>query len=356
MFKSLIAFLAVALTVAVPNGQRPLDRESKAQLPGSRDLKPEPAIPAILSAFKSYQVVGMNVGHGQKDIDDFILALVRDPAFPRAVDDIVLEGMNSLFQAVLDRYVAGGDVSIPEVQTVWRTTSIAAVWGIHDQLIPLVRTINQTLPAADRLRMVAGEPPVDWTLMKSSAEVSQYYTRRDSNLAAVMEKEVLAPGRKALVLYGTGHLARGWREMALTLWEQNHPGKSLVIFNHGCGGGPGLARTHAELEARMKDWPIPSLALIKGTWFGELMDPAIAANAVIRLPPYSSNFDAYLYLGPSHRLLHEPTPAHVFADSAFMAELRRRESWGFKYDILDPDKMRARGSDPLLCGPDGKRY
>src|ERR1700681_3429251 len=50
-----------------------------AQLP-TREPTPEPAVPAILSLFDTYEVVGMNAAHRMKDLDDFILALVRNPA------------------------------------------------------------------------------------------------------------------------------------------------------------------------------------------------------------------------------------------------------------------------------------
>src|SRR5688500_10891201 len=62
---------------------------------------------AIFALFDTYQVVGMNSAHRMKDLDDFILSLIRHPACPDAVDDVVVECGNSLYQATLDRYIAG---------------------------------------------------------------------------------------------------------------------------------------------------------------------------------------------------------------------------------------------------------
>lgn len=42
----------------------------------------QPAASAILKAFRSFEVVAMPAAHGEKDMDDFILSLVRDPRFP----------------------------------------------------------------------------------------------------------------------------------------------------------------------------------------------------------------------------------------------------------------------------------
>lgn len=52
----------------------------------------------------------MGAAHGNKDLDDFILHLVRNPTFPSKVNDILVECGNSLYQPILDRYLVGEDV------------------------------------------------------------------------------------------------------------------------------------------------------------------------------------------------------------------------------------------------------
>jgi len=65
---------------------------------------------------------------------------------------------------VLDRYIAGEDVPFKEVQKVWRnTTQMMCGWsGFFEQFFPVVRAINQERPLGKRLRVLAGDPPVDW--------------------------------------------------------------------------------------------------------------------------------------------------------------------------------------------------
>jgi hypothetical protein len=82
------------------------------------DAKPEAAAPAIIAAFDAYQVVGVGAAHGNKDLDDFLISLIRHPAFPTAVNDIVVECGNSRYQAILDRYIAGETVALSEVRQV----------------------------------------------------------------------------------------------------------------------------------------------------------------------------------------------------------------------------------------------
>lgn len=119
----------------------------QAKLAGS-ELTAEPAIPAILAAFDKYEVVAMPEAHGMKDVDDFILSLIRNPAFPEKVNDIEVECGNSLYQPILDRYIAGEDVPFTEVRKVWRNTTqpMCGISGFFEQFFPLVRAINQKLP------------------------------------------------------------------------------------------------------------------------------------------------------------------------------------------------------------------
>src|SRR5260221_61837 len=77
---------------------------------GARQPKPEDATRAILAAFDTFRVVAIGDYHGTKDLNDFVLSLVRHPAFPNVVNDIVVEGTNSFLQPILDRFVSGEDV------------------------------------------------------------------------------------------------------------------------------------------------------------------------------------------------------------------------------------------------------
>ena len=173
----------------------------------------EPAIPAILAAFDRYEVVGMPAAHGLKDLDDLILTLIRNPAFWKKVNDIEIECGNSLYQDLLDRYTSGADVPFREVQKVWRNTTQppCGLSGFYEQLVPLVRAINQKLPREKALRVLAGDPPFDWDQIKTAEDLRKAVLslRRDTSIASVIEKEVLAKHRKALMLMGTLHLLHG---------------------------------------------------------------------------------------------------------------------------------------------------
>ena len=109
----MVLSLGLALTTAYAQAQQAAKSEGA-------DPIPQPAVTAILSAFDQYEVVAMPQGHGMQDLNDFILSLVRNPAFSEKVNDIEVEFGNSLYQPMLDRYIAGENVPFTEVQKVWR--------------------------------------------------------------------------------------------------------------------------------------------------------------------------------------------------------------------------------------------
>jgi hypothetical protein len=322
---TLVPSAVACLMACAPTVSHPHAAKSTAS-----NTVPEPAIPAVLSAFDSYEVVAIPVGHGMKDIDDFILALIRDPRFPDKVNDIAVECGNSRYQPVLDRYIAGMDVPFTEVRKAWRNTTqsmMCSQSAFFEQFFPLVRAINQRLPQNKRLRVLAGDPPIDWDQVKTADDARRYF-KRDETIASVMEKEVLARHRKALMLFGTFHLMHGQGINAVSTYEKDYPHVTFVISHLGNYD-----------TSRFASWPNPSLVPTKGTWLGALSPSDIWTPGVriidckvqIGFPPELQKpvedvVDAFLYLGPRDLRLREPTPADIALDNEYMTELQRREA------------------------------
>src|SRR3984885_10182212 len=206
--------------------------------PKGKDPAPQPAIETILAAFNNYDIVGMSEAHRNKDEDDFILTLIRTPAFMNKVNDIAVECGNSLYQPILDRYIAGEDVPVAEVEKGWRNTTqpMCNTSGFFQEFFPLVRAINQKLPAERRLRGLAADPPVNWDKIRSQEDLGTSDGSYDRNLsiASVMKKEVLAKHRKALMLFGIYHLMHestggGPQDRnAVQIYEKEYPNRTFV--------------------------------------------------------------------------------------------------------------------------------
>jgi hypothetical protein len=201
--------LCLLLLTLIPSLSWPQTQQSVR--PKGSNLIPEPAVPAILAAFDKYEVVALPQDHGMQDLNDFIFSLIRNPAFSAKVNDIVFESGNSLYQPILDRYIAGNDVPFTELQKIWRKMGqpAAGASAFVEQFYPLVRALNQKLPPQRRLRVLAGDPPIDWDQIKSMDDVIRL-VHRDQGIASVMEREVLSKHRKALMLFG-GHASHAQR-------------------------------------------------------------------------------------------------------------------------------------------------
>lgn len=291
--------------------------------PAGRNAVPKDADEAILAALDDYEVVGLGMFAGDKDLDDFILGLLRDPALPRKVDDIAVECGNSLYQPLLDRYIAGANVTLSEVRKVWRNTTqpYCGLSAFYERLFPLVRRINQKLPPNDRLRVLAADPPVDWSTVKRASDLRPFMDR-DASIASVIEKQVLAKHRKALMIFGASHLMHG--QSAVGIYERNgYPGVTFTVLPHvGFGNHTSFARYNDRLESRIRSWPVPSIAALKGTWLGNL-DASYVLPDQHEKGPLSARADAYLYLGQRDFLLSEAAAAALL-DRRYMSELRRR--------------------------------
>lgn len=317
----------------------PMLGQNKATQGTSKGGEPalKPAISAILAAFDSYEIVGMSEAHGLQDADNFLLTLVRTPEFLDKINDIVVECGNSFYQPVLDRYIAGEDIPFSEVSKVWRNTTqfMCGTSGFFEQFFPLVRAVNQKLSPGKRIRVLAGDPPVNWDNFKAEGLGDLRYGR-DRNIASVVEKEVLSKHRKALMLFGFLHLlhANVFDEVsAVSIYEKDYPKSTFVIA--------GLESLDMQMpflsSGPYASWPAPSLMLAKGTWLGAIQlshftPPPIMMNycvATVGFPGGTDRrmedvVDAFLYLGPPSLALSEQIPADIALDSVYMDELRRR--------------------------------
>jgi hypothetical protein len=166
----------------------------------------------ILSLYKQYDIVHIGERHWSLTDYDFRVALVRYPAFAEVVDDIVIESGNYLYQDMLDDYILKlKDIPDEELCKVWRNTVISnGVWDatIYKEFYHVVREVNENLPPEKRIRLIAAEPPIDWSKTNSGEEASVFIGSRCTHTPEVVISEVVNKGRKALIIYGGAHFYR----------------------------------------------------------------------------------------------------------------------------------------------------
>src|SRR5262249_35848036 len=82
---------------------------------------------------------------------------------------------------------------------------------IYEEMFRAVRAVNMGLPRAKRIRVLLGDPPLDWSQIHSEADYKTRFYRKDDFFAAILQREVLAKNRRALIVYGDAHF---WRKNA----------------------------------------------------------------------------------------------------------------------------------------------
>jgi hypothetical protein len=239
--------------------------------------------------------------------------------------------------------------------------------GFYEQLYPLVRSLNQHLPATSRLRIVAADPPIDWSKIHTYEDLTPFFDR-DGSIASVMEREVLSKHRKALMLFGVFHLLHGGgpgQGDAVTRYERDYPGRTFVISEfgyYGTGNEP-----LGDMNAPGGVWP--SLLRTKNSRLGSLGLDAFLTSPITTdqdcnvsdafagksSRTIADQIDAFLYLGPQQSSLAEPLPADIALDRVYRSEwLRRMKLVGLPgpstLEELDA-QIVARAGEPMSIPP-----
>jgi hypothetical protein len=180
-----------------------------AQPSPTAKLSVVPAVQGVLDAFASRPIVALGEEHGLAQELDFYSAVVRDPRFAAEVGNVVVESGSATQQATIDRYLAGETVPYAELRKVWSDT-VEGAWAYlgNINLFAQVRATNLSLPPERRIRVWLGDPPIDWSKIHTKVDLAPYEARRNAYPAELIRREILAKGKKALVIYGGGHFFR----------------------------------------------------------------------------------------------------------------------------------------------------
>jgi hypothetical protein len=301
---------------------------------------PVDPIAAIVEAFHTHGVVTLTDPHGNAQIQSFLLSLVRDSRFPDAANDIVIETASARYQDAIDRFVRGDDVDPDILRKAWEDHTVANSLGFQaEEFIRALRAVNTSLTGPKRLRVVAGDPPIDWDNVISRQDLARWIELRDSYPADLIRRQVLDRGRRALVVYGQGHLLRqqiatnydmsAWQaQTVVSLLERDHAARVFNIWT--------LNRS-VELPERTESWRVPSLALVRGTilgandfavydrGLGEGSRLGLKGGQLVRIPRedwkvmrMEDQFDAFLYLGPPAAMTTTSVPASLCKDADFV--------------------------------------
>ena len=300
--------------------------------------KPLDPVDGIIDAFKTHDVVALGEGeHGNEQGAAFRAKLYRDPRFQAVVNDIVVESGNGRYQAMMDRYIAGETVPEKELRRAWlETTQPTDVWDrdIYADMFRTIREINQKLPKEKQLRVLLGDTPYPSDPANPRARTQ----RSDTFPAELIEHEVIAKKRKALIVYGEMHFLR-----RVPPPMPGQPAGTIVglletagvkVFSIWTFTGPGAELP--TLQPDIANWKKPSLTLIKDTPLGTapftfyypkgsgmvrrpgpngpiMVDLGEAIGGVMQ-----EQFDAVLYLGPKSEITYAELSKSLCADPEYV--------------------------------------
>ena len=291
--------------------------------PRGPQVQPKPAVPVeaiggIVDTFRTHRLVGLGEGpHGNIEGHRFRLSLIRDRRFSAVVNDIVVEFGTARYQELMDRFVRGDAVDDEALRRVWEdTTVVNPGWErpIYKEFFHAVRAVNAALPRDRQLRVVLGDPPVEWETIHTRDELRAATRARGTFAEDVIRREVLAKNRRALLIFGDGHfqgrgeglgLSGGFEREGVKVWTITSGGEQLPL-----------------VQPDVANWPVPSVATLRGTTIGAKEYGFFYPIPPVRVDFWQAmklegQFDAVLWLGPTRTFAD--IPASLCADERYMA-------------------------------------
>jgi hypothetical protein len=306
------------------------------------------AIEYIVQAFNNYNIIGLGEGeHHLKDSHIFFHKMLDNKKIQEIIDVIIVEFANVAYQDILDKYIFGEEVDIKELRKIWReSTQSIGRFGealIYFELLKKIRDVNAALPKNKKIRVVGGDPFIDWQSIKTREDYLKIIAARDTLPAELAIDYGIKQSKKVLLIYSEFHFVKindkrfhSEHHTITTVVNSKYPGamKVIAIFNPSA----------LHIEALTKNLPLYSIIDLESSEFGNL--PAEnyfkniqSGNEAILFEGYKIKnlFDVFLYIGPSESWKRVDFPKAVFSDNEWSELNRRLKIVGL--DQLD-DKLR----------------
>jgi hypothetical protein len=304
--------------------------------------KLENATTAVVRAIETHDIVIFGEMHGNKQEYAWLRSLVTSPEFADRVDDIVMEMGNSLYQKSVDRYISGEDVPLEQVQKAWLNTVgvVGPPSPVTASLYRAIRAENLKRKGKHQIRVLCGDPYIDWEKVKERSDLTPYMANRDQWFTQVVKDEVLAKHHRALLIMGSGHFLRVLpfpRRFSIEQELQAAGAKTyLIVVATNTPGG------YDDHDPRFDSWPAPVIVSLADNWVGELpampmlsgggangyqwMRSASSSTDGSAPPPVKlkEEADAILYLGPRDSLTSINMTRTELAGTPYEKEIERR--------------------------------
>jgi len=306
-------------------------------------------VTGIIDALRTHRIVALAEGiHNNEPAHVFRLSVIRHPQFVNVVNDIVVEFGNARFQETMDGFINGDEVPPLQLRRIWQdTTQPNALWDvpIYEEFFRAVREVNLATRPDHRVRVLLADPPIDWDQIHNKDDLASVSRTldRDAYPARLIQTEVIARNRRALLIYGDGHLARrdilqNFARSPFLVPQLEAAGTTVfTIFTE-------LNTDFSKLQVGGSAWLKPSLAVLRGTMLGGVDAAAFGPEgprfvstgngpdfarplpkAEWRALPMEEQFDAFLYLG--REMTMSQLPKSLCGDRDYMSMRVARMTW-----------------------------
>jgi outer membrane protein OmpA-like peptidoglycan-associated protein len=238
------------------------------------DVTFAPAAEILVNAFDRVPLVAFSEPrHGASGTPAFLASLIRHPRFAGTVNDVVVEFGNARYQDVADRYVAGEHIPRDRLTPIWEnTTVVTGVWTapMYEGFLNEVRLLNASLPRSRHVRVVLGDPPIDWSVVRGPAD-EDMNDWRDAHFAWAIDQHVMKKGRRALIWIGGAHISRRvlFPDSLIHLLDRRFPNQTLVALSIDRGD------VDRHVLNRLGGWPSLHAVPLRDTWLGRLNGGAV---------------------------------------------------------------------------------
>ena len=281
-------------------------------------------VTAIVTILDSVPLVAIMDEHLLAQEGAFYQRLIRDPRFAQKANDIVVEFGNELYQRLADRYVNGDAVPVDSLRMIWENNTQGALltlWSpMYSDILHAAREVNARLPARRRLRVLLGDPAVEWKTVTRD-ELWEIHKRRGDRMRELARDSVVGKGRRGIIIGGGAHLRRSPKTVTSPGTRRDAKWGDLSERVFIVGPHDGFGGRAARFEPVMDSLPLGSLVRIHGTFLegievddAEQETPAVGdtsrsgpagppapppgmrrVNAGLRLGDF---LDALVYFGP----------------------------------------------------------
>ena len=303
------------------------------------------AVTGIFTILDSVPLVAIGDIHAVAEEGAFYQKLVRHPQFGSKVDDLILELGNELYQDVADRYVSGKTVPVDSLRMIWENTTqgplLTATAPMYTSLFDAVREVNSRQQPERRVRILLGDPAVEWKTV-TREQLWAIHAKRGDRMRELARDSVLAKGRRGIIIAGFRHLNRQPLPDRSTDGKWGDLSSKIFVIRPHIGFGGSTAR----YEPMIDSLPAGSLIRLRDTFLGDLESdsvdqatPASGAEAESKPPPppphglQSANAglklrdvsDGYLYLGPFRAFtVSRPDVERIRGDASRLRDLQQR--------------------------------